>query len=123
MDGQTWYVQKILNTLYQQAEALIDTPLVKASVNLAILEQEPTFQFIVYNLTPNQAMVAKAIADEGVVAAPYSNEFLQKHHLPAASSVKRTIKTLEKQQLLYSIPEKGLIVYDRFFAIWLRRQV
>lgn len=120
VDGQTWYVQKILSNLYRDG-GIIDTDAVKSAVQEAIEEQESTFQYLAYNLTPNQLAIVRAIAREHLVAEPYAAAFLHRYHLPAASSVKRTLQTLEKQQILYHDLQRGYLVYDRFFALWLRR--
>lgn len=123
VDGQTWYVQKILNNIYQQPQPTAGRNAINQAANDAILEQEPTFQYIVFTLSPNQEAVLKAIARDGIVPAPYARDFLQRHHLPAASSVRRTVQNLEAKQLIYHKVKEGYLVYDRFFAIWLRRQV
>ena len=71
-------------------------------------------------LTNNQLNLLKAIAFEGVVQQPQSNEFIRKHELSSASSIKKALDVLKEKDLVYQSP-KGYIVYDRFLDLWLRR--
>lgn len=123
VDGQTWYVQKILSNLYFLGDEPIDRDLVDRAVSDAIVEQEPTFLYIYQSLSENQASLLQAIAMEHYTDKPYSSEFIKKYHLPAQSSVRRSLDSLEKLQLIYhDIQNKRYIVYDRFLAMWFRRQ-
>lgn len=121
--GQTWYVQKILNLIYMSPADAINEETVKQAINAAIEEQETTYQYIVFNLTSNQKDLLKAIAKERYVKQPYAGEFIKTHNLNTASSVKRSLQSLEQQQLLYHDIQKGYTIYDRFFSLWLKRQV
>jgi hypothetical protein len=48
-------------------------------------------------------------------------EFTQRYLLPAASSIKMAIKSLVDKEFLYQDPQRGYLVYDRFFGMWLKR--
>lgn len=123
VDGQTWYVQKLLSNLWYHHEAKIDRQLVMDSIDEALSEQEPTFLYIYNMLSENQAALLQAIAQEQAVASPYSSELAKKYHLPAQSSIKRSIESLEKAQLIYrDYKDKAYKVSDRFMSLWLRRQ-
>ena len=74
-----------------------------------------------YLLTDNQQALMKAIAKDGCVASPQSDEFIKRYNLPSASSVKTALDVLIDKDLVYRTP-KGYIVYDHFLAIWLTRQ-
>lgn len=119
VDGQTFYVQAILNKIYSHSSATIDHQLIHDCIWEAIGEQVSTFQYIYDGLSENLALVLKAIAKEREVKEPTGKEFLQKHTLPSKSSVKSAIDSLVNKQLLYKDHERGYIVYDRFMGLWL----
>ena len=47
-------------------------------------------------------------------------EFMLKYLLPALSSTRQALQSLMQQEKLYH-DKDGYIVYDRFFAMWLKR--
>ncbi len=120
VDGQTWYVQSILNRLYENG-ASIDKSVIAEVVEDIINEQEDAFINYCKSLTTNQAALLSAIAKEKGVSSVMSQEFIRKYSLPAASSVGIALKALQKRDFVHEFNGK-IIVYDRFFAIWLRRE-
>lgn len=62
-----------------------------------------------------------AIARQGTVSAPTAADFIRRYRLPAPSSIKLAVKTLLDKEFLYQNPGRGYLVYDRFFAMWLKR--
>lgn len=120
VDGQTWYVQCILNRLYENGEN-IDKQTIVRIVEGTINEQEDAFINYCKSLSNNQAALVVAIAKEKGVASALSQEFIRKYSLPAASSVSLALKALRKRDFVYDFNGK-IIVYDRFFSIWLRRE-
>ena len=84
-----------------------------------VVEQGAAFENYYTSLTHNQCAVLLAIAHDKKVKSPMSNNFIKKHELPAISSIKTALKTLIERQFI--IQYQGCyIVYDRFFALWLR---
>ena len=63
----------------------------------------------------------RAVAREGTVREPQSGEFVARHALRAASSVKTSLGMLLDKQLLYR-DERGYRVYDRLLGEYLARQ-
>ena len=120
VDGQTWYVQSILNRLYENG-ASIDKSVIAEVVEDIINEQEDAFINYCKSLTTNQAALLSAIAKEKGVSSVMSQEFIRKYSLPAASSVGIALKALQKRDFVHEFNGK-IIVYDRFFSIWLRRE-
>ena len=120
VDGQTWYVQSILNRLYENG-ASIDKSVIAAVVEDIINEQEDAFINYCKSLTTNQAALLSAIAKEKGVSSVMSQKFIRKYSLPAASSVGIALKALQKRDFVHEFNGK-IIVYDRFFSIWLRRE-
>lgn len=118
VDGQTWFMQALLNRLYE-SESDIDETAVNRATEQLIREQTIAFENYYAGLTANQAALLTAIAKTGIVKEPLANAFLKTYNLPSASSVRLALKALIKQQLVYSSPE-GYLVYDRFFGLWLK---
>ncbi len=121
VDGQTWYIQKILNRLYRTPDGKLDNVDVLGAVNRIIGEQEINYQNNYNLLTENQAALLTAIAKQGVVSAPTALEFVVRYRLPAPSSIKQALQSLQDKEFLFHDPAKGYMVYDRFFGMWLKR--
>jgi DNA-binding MarR family transcriptional regulator len=86
------------------------------------LNEEIYFQYR-NMLTPNQWKLLKAIAKEGSVEQISSSKFLNKHDLGAASTVKRSLDSLLKAEMIFEEFEensKQYIVYNCFFSRWLQ---
>lgn len=120
VDGQTWYVQEILHQLYEFPSSKLDTQDVNASIDRLLQKWGMSFSALYQELTDNQARVLTAIAHEGRAKSPLGKDFMQKYRLPALSSTRQALQSLTQQERLYH-DEQGYIVYDRFFAMWLRR--
>lgn len=120
--GHTWYVQALLNRLYQSNKAKIEYNDVLQALNQLLEENTVSYQTYSRLITDRQLAVMQAVAREGEVREPGSNAFLQKHQLGAYSTVRSAISALEEKELLYC--EEGVYsVYDRFFGLWLSGNV
>ena len=120
VDGQTWYVQTILNRIYSNQPVDIANTDIDWTISELINEEEVAFENYYSSLTSNQAALLLAIAHEQHVKSPMSQSFISKYRLPALSSVKMALNSLTENQFIYQYHD-GYIVYDRFFAMWLRR--
>lgn len=121
VNGHTWYVQALLNRLYQSAIPQIGYNDVLAILDQLLQEAEPSYQMYCHLVTDRQLAVLRAIAREGNVKEPNSNAFLQKHQLGAGSTVRSAIEVLLDKELLYRHDDGSYSVYDRFFGLWLKR--
>ena len=121
VDGQTWYIQKMLNRLYRTPKGKLDAEDVQKAVNDIIGEQEINYQNSYNLMTENQANVLTAIAREGTVKTPTALDFVVRYRLSAPSSIKQALKSLQEKEFLFYDPVRGYMVYDRFFGIWLKR--
>lgn len=119
LDGQTWYIQNILNRLYANGD-LIDKTTIARAVDDVVNEQEESFITYCKSLTDNQLDLLIAIAKEDGVVSALSQEFLLKYSLPAASSVSLALKALQKKDFVHEFNGR-IVVYDRFFGMWLKR--
>ena len=121
VDGQTWYVQKVLNRLYRTPKGKLDQEDVFRATDKILHEQEINYQSNYNLLTDNQALLLTAIACEGKVNAPTALDFILRHQLPAPSSIKMALKSLQDKEFLFYDAKQGYMVYDRFFGMWLKR--
>jgi len=118
--GYTWYIQYMLNRLFDMKPKVVEETDVMTCLNYIVQREEEDYRKMYSLLTNNQAQVLRAIAKEKIVAAPTAATFLKKYNLPAISSVKRVIDFLKEKEYIYPANE-GYIIYDRFMAIWLQR--
>lgn len=119
--GHTWYIQMLLNRLYDTGEPLITHDVVDGVVTGIVDENEATFQTFMRLVTPVQARLLRAIAKEGTVQQILGQSFISRYQLGATSSVKSAVKTLVEKELLLEV-EGTYQIYDRFFGLWLKRK-
>lgn len=119
-DGYTWYIQTILNRFYEQYKNISTVSQLKEAILDVVKSKSPQYENLMSFLTINQSSLLRAIAVEGIVGQPLSKEFIGKHNLAGASSVKTALDVLTEKELLYRLPE-GYMVYDRFMDQWLKR--
>ena len=119
-NGHTWYIQCIMNRLYETELTIYCIEQVNAALLSILQGREPQFENLVQFFTENQFILLKAIAREGIVAQPTSGKFIKEHNLSGASSAKAALKVLEEKELVYRT-DKGYVIYDRFMDLWLKR--
>lgn len=117
--GHTWYMQYLLNRLYSLPQQTPTIELLHTLMQEIIQEEEYTYQTYFQFLTSNQIQLLKAIAKEEIVSEINSATFIKKYDLKGASSINVALKSsINKESVLKE--QQGYIVYDRFFAIWLK---
>ena len=121
LTGHTWYVQMLLNRLYESREPLISREVVDKVLTSIVDENEATFQTFMRLVTSTQAKLLRAIAKEKSVQQALGQSFISQHHLGATSSIRSALKTLVEKELVLDA-QGAYQVYDRFFALWLQRQ-
>lgn len=119
-DGYTWYLQAILNRLYERGKKVETNQQAVEAILFHVNTLAPYYQMLVSFLTDNQFSLLKAIAHADIVEQPLGNEFIKRFELPSASSVKSALKVLVDKDLVYQ-SANGYIVYDRFLGLWLKR--
>lgn len=119
-NGYTWYMQSVLNRLYERERSVTDYQQVNEAILSILADKASQYETFMMFLTDNQKRLLKAVALEGMVAQPQSLAFAMKHELPSASSIKKALEVLKGKDVLYQTPE-GYIVYDRFLELWLKR--
>lgn len=117
-EGHTWYIQLVLNRIYGY-QRNVDMELVAHAIQQIIAEQSYSYAELLNAYTNNCIRLMKAIALEGCVTEITAGDFITKHQLRAASSVKAALKKLLDNEMVYKTPS-GYIIYDRLMAEWLR---
>lgn len=119
-DGYTWYIQSVLNRLYENFKTVSTSTQLWETILNVVGSKAPQYESILSFLTDNQFSLLRAVAKEGTVGQPMGKEFIKKYSLSGASSVKTAIDVLYDKEMLYRTPN-GYIVYDRFMSQWLQR--
>ena len=119
-DGYTWYLQSVLNRLYETERHVTDFQQVREAVLSILNDKASQYEMVMTFLTDNQRNLLKAIAKDSLVPQPQANDFIRQHELPSASSIKKALTALQDKDLVCQTP-KGYIVYDRFLDLWLKR--
>lgn len=119
-DGYTWYIQSVLNRLYEQYKKVSALSQLNETILAVVESKAPQYENLVLFLTDNQFSLLRSVATEGIAQQPLSKDFINKYKLSGASSVKTALDVLSDKELLYRLPE-GYIVYDRFMDQWLKR--
>ncbi|MDR1544419.1 MAG: ATP-binding protein [Prevotellaceae bacterium] len=120
-EGHTWYIQAILNRLYEYRKK-IDVPNVYCAINELLEENAYSYQELLKAYSEVQVNLLMAIAAEKIVQNITAGDFISKYHLKNASSISRALKKLTDNELVYK-SEKGYTIYDRFFGLWLKRKI
>lgn len=110
----------VLNRLYSYPGDIIPD-MVNQALSEIIAENEYGYQNLLAAYAAGAVRLIKAIAREGIVTEINAGTFIAKYRLKATSSINTALRTLSKKGMVYK-SDKGYIVYDRFMAIWLRRQ-
>ena len=118
-DGITWYVQTVLNRVWANGAGLDSTLRVDATVRDLVAEAEPFYFDLLRSQTSAEQSLLKAVGREGAVAAISAADLIARHKLPAASTIRSAAAKLKDRDLIY-LTEKGYVIYDRFFGLWLK---
>lgn len=119
-DGYTWYIQLMMNRLYEGSKRITELHQATDAIIAVLATLTPQYEMLMTFLTSNQVNLLKAIAKEGKVEQPQSNEFIKRNDLPSPSSVKAALDVLVDKELVYTQPD-GYIIYDRLLNLWLQR--
>lgn len=119
-EGHTWYMQTLLNRLYESDRPIVEVKQVEHVLAGLIEENEPVYQNISILLTDNQLALMRAVACESLVKTPNGGEFIKRYNLKTPSSVNTALKSLVEKELIYKSAD-GYMVYDRFMGLWLQR--
>ena len=118
-EGHTWYVQYILNVIYEYAPEVVTFEDVNNAIARILRRNEDTYRETLDRLSKNQVYLLSAIANEGVVGQVNAGNFIRRYRLKGTSSVNRALEYLIDRELVYKQSD-GYIVYNRFLGMWLK---
>ena len=120
-DGVTWYLQKMLNVLYEMTPkgAVCDNTFIGDALEQILNSFQYVYSEMLFRLPEKQKELLVAIAKEGNVKAPTSGAFVKKHHLHSSSSVQAALRGLLEKDFITKEKDEYYI-YDKFFTIWLK---
>ena len=119
----TYYVQLLCNRIFLSSGKKVHTNLWKEEAMRLLKEQEFMFYSYRDGLTTSQWNLLKAVARERMVKEPTSLNFTTRHQLGTSATVLRSLKTLQKKELIFrdmdseGTPYYG--VYDVLFSRWI----
>ena len=119
LDGHTWYVQAVLNTLYDNHVKVNNEACYQQAIASIVEENKDYYQNLIALLTNNQLKLLRAIACEGKASAINASRFIHRYNLKTSSSVNTALKSLLDKELVYK-QAKTYEVADRFLALYLR---
>lgn len=118
-EGHTWYMQTLLNRLYEQTDKGEEITLAEADAVLhaTVDAQQTVYQNMVAMLSERQKELLFAIGKERRASEITSADFIARHGLYSSSSVQSAARQLLDKELLTK--DKNIYqVYDRFFGLW-----
>lgn len=121
-DGITWYMQKVLHTLYDmtQTGGNPDITMVEEAIDQIINSFQYTYSEILFRIPEKQKELLIAITKEGKATAVTSGAFIKKYRLPSPSSVQSALRGLLEKDFITQ-EANTYQIYDRFFGMWLQR--
>lgn len=121
-EGHTWYMQTLLNRLYEYLDQGEKMTVEDADriLKQTVDANETVYQNMVAMLPEKQKEVLFAIAKEGKAEGVTSAEFIKRNGLSSSSSVQSSIKQLFEKELI-TRNENIYQVSDRFFGLWLSK--
>lgn len=118
-DGITWFVQLVLNRLYERGSATSND--IRAVIDELMTEKTWEYAAVLKSLPEGSVRLLRAVARAGVVKSVLSQDFLASNALRGVSSVHQALNRLLEDEHLYET-DAGIVVYDRLFGLWMARQ-
>jgi len=119
-EGITWYVQRMLNWIWNSGEGLADPAIVEDAVASLVEDRALVFRDLLESQPEVAQRLLPVLARRRVVKSPTASEFLSAVHL-SASSVRSALADLVARDIVYQ-SSGGYQVYERLFGEWLRSQ-
>lgn len=123
-DGITYYIQRVMNELFSLTppNGICSSDAIEGAVQNIIDVSSPIYEDLLYQLPEKQSRVLVAIGKEHRAESITSGKFVKKHGLLSPNSVKSAVPALIDKGLLTM--DKGVYqVYDKFFNIWLEKNI
>lgn len=121
-EGHTWYVQYLLNVIYEYVPRIVTQEEVNNAIARILRRNEDAYRETLDRLSKNQVALLSAIANEGIVVQVNAGAFIRKYRLTGSSSVNRALEYLIDKEFVYK-QSNGYIVYNRLLGMWLRNSL
>lgn len=119
-DGCTWYIQKMLHTLYNLTPfgGVCKKKMISEALKTVLESFTYLYSEILFRMPEKQKETLIAIVKEGKAQNLTSGAFIRKYRLASASSVQSALKGLLEKDFVTQ--EQGFYqIYDKFFGMWL----
>ena len=123
--GVTAYMQRLMNVLFMRTSEgdTCTVDMIDLAINYTLDMASDTYEALLRQIPEKQRNVFIAIAVEGEVENVTGGAFARKYRLPSTSSVNSAIKGLLAKDFITQAKSGGYQVYDKLFALWLRRYI
>lgn len=125
-DNHTYYVQLLCNRTFISSGNKIQSETWKEEASRILKEQEFIFYSYREMLTKPQWNLLKALAAEGMVYQPTSAAFIADHTLGNPATVLRSLKSLQKMELVHRETDgegnSYYGIYDILFRRWIDKK-
>lgn len=123
-DGITSYMQRIMNVLFLKTQkgSTCTTAMIDDAIDYNLDIASDTYEAMLRQMPEKQRAVFIAISAEGTAKNVRSGAFAKKYHLPSPSSVNSAIKGLLDKDFITQSGD-AYVVYDKFFDLWIQRNV
>jgi len=122
-EGHTWYVQYVLNRLYEMTREgqSVGMEMIGQALEHILGVFNVTFQNMLCRYSDRQRALLLAVAKEGKVSGILSAKFIGSHRLGSSSSVQAALNALLQDE---SIVRNANVyqVGNRFFSLWLAKR-
>ena len=108
----------MLNKVGESGKGLTSAAQIDEAVDSLVEGSAIVFHDLLRSQNDASRALLKAVASEVCVAAPTSGDFLARHGFKSHSTVRSALNDLIGNDLLYQT-DRGYVVYDRLFGIWL----
>lgn len=123
-DGITAYMQQVMNQLYAvtpKHQTCVPAD-VETSIERIVSTGSDAYEALYYQIPQRQRDVLLALVKDNPAAGVTSGEFVRRNRLPSPSSVATSVRLLSEKDILARDGNR-YYVYDRFFALWLRKNI
>ncbi|MCF6223201.1 MAG: ATP-binding protein [Flavobacteriaceae bacterium] len=119
----TFYTQKFSKEIFVGSEQNISLKNIKIIAAKLLQTQEGKFYQYRSLLTAQQWQLLKAVAKEGRLTQPNSQNFISKYKVGNASAVRKGLDSLQKKEMILhniGVEKPYYEVYDKFLMHWLQ---
>lgn len=122
-NGITWYIQKMLNTLFFMTEKgdTCSTSMINTALQNTLESMDYAYSEMIFRLSDKQKELLLAINQDDVATNITSSNFIKRHNLASASSIQSAIKILLDKDFV-TLEQGRYQLYDQFLSIWLKER-